>query len=79
MGRVVRGVVREGEVGRGGTRGSELLVGGLTCAVAEAGVEERVGTGAGVRGGAVVSSLRVRTDSKTESMADATASSTLAA
>ena len=79
VGCVVHGVTGVGEAGRGGTGESKLVVGDVTCALAEAGGEERKGTGAGMRAGAVAISLMVRTDSKTESMADANASSTLAA
>ena len=79
VGCVVNGVTRVVEAGRGGTGESELEVGGVTCALAQAGVEECDGTGASMREGAAAISLRVRTDSKTESMVDANALSTLAA
>ena len=58
----MRGLVRVGEVGPGGTGESELVVGGLTCALVEAGVEECIVTGAGMRGGNAAFALRVQID-----------------
>ena len=76
VGYVMRGVIRVGEEGRCGTRESELLVSDLVCALAEARVEERIGTWKGMCGGTAAISLRVRIDSKTDSMVDANASCT---